>query len=75
MQRGYLGVGGGGGSRPGDLVCVVQGASIPMVLRPHADFHQGPRRKGKELGKKYAGAQFFSHTLGWGIFTALWMER
>jgi Heterokaryon incompatibility protein (HET) len=63
--KGYLGVV-GGSSLPGDVVCIVRGAPVPMVLRPH-DFCQEARKKGIELGEKYAGAKFFTQA-GVGYF-------
>lgn len=46
-KEGYLGVV-GGSSLPGDVVCVVQGAPVPMVLR-ESDFRQEAKEKGIEL--------------------------
>jgi hypothetical protein len=50
----------GGGSRARNLVCITQGASIPMVLRRFDDFHQDARNKGIELGVNLATANFFT---------------
>ncbi|CZR62612.1 uncharacterized protein PAC_12509 [Phialocephala subalpina] len=57
--KGYLGVV-GGRSRAGDLVCIIQGASIPMVLRRFDDFYQDARNKGIGLGVNLATANFFT---------------
>jgi hypothetical protein len=56
-EKGYLGVVGGSTQR-GDRLCIVQGASVPMILRPY-DFSQEAREKGIDLGEKYAGVKFF----------------
>jgi len=57
--NGYIGVV-GGWSQPGDLVCITQGASIPMVLQRYDNFHQEAGKRGIELGERLATANFFT---------------